>query len=84
MSYCTKRGYPDAFAAQEALSRLVQRWLDGTIQDPCVAQRAYKCPDCGSYHLTKQPARRFNPTDVHVVLPPKAKALLAQRLASGR
>lgn len=62
---CTKRSYPDAATAKRVLDRLVQRWNDGTIEDPCFAKRAYQCPDCGSYHLTKQDARRFNPTDVY-------------------
>lgn len=63
MSDCTKRQYT-ASTAQITLDRLVQRWKDGTLQDPCYARRAYLCPSCGHYHLTKQDARRFNPTDV--------------------
>lgn len=63
---CTKRGYRNAEEAQRTLNRLAQRWQDGTLEDPCFARRAYICPDCGNYHLTKQAARRFNPTDVHV------------------
>ena len=76
MSTCRtgKRQYRDAFEAQDALALLVKRWSDGTILDPCFAKRAYKCPDCGCYHLTKQTARRFNPTDVHAVLPKNAQS----------
>lgn len=60
-----KRQYLNAEAAQRALDLLVQRWRLGTIADPCFARRGYLCPECGQYHLTKQPARRYNPTDVH-------------------
>lgn len=63
MSYCTKNQY-GRVEAQEALDRLVRRWRTGTLKDPCFARRAYVCPDCGYYHLTKQDARRFNPTDL--------------------
>ena len=63
-----KRQYRDARDAQETLDRMVRRWNDGTIQDPCFAQRGYPCPDCGKYHLSKQPARHFNPRDVFPTL----------------
>jgi hypothetical protein len=74
-----KRQYRDAKEALITLERLIRRWMDGTLADPCFARRAYLCPDCGHYHLTKQPARRPNPTDVHVTLPPKAIEMLAKR-----
>lgn len=63
MSYCTKNPY-GADEAQRTLDKLVMRWRTGTLKDPCFARRAYKCPDCGWYHLTKQDARRPNPTDL--------------------
>lgn len=59
-----KREYADATEAVRVLNRLQVRWNDGTILDPCFAKRAYRCPDCGFYHLTKQDARSYNPTDV--------------------
>jgi hypothetical protein len=59
-----KRQYFGAAEAQATLNRLVVRWRTGTIQDPCFAKRAYECPSCGAYHLTKQDPRRHNPTDV--------------------
>lgn len=63
-----KRQYEDGPTATAVLNRMVERWNNGTIEDPCFAQRAYRCPDCGYYHLTKQPARRPNPTDVFPTL----------------
>ncbi len=60
-----KRQYKDAAEAKLVLDRLVRRWRDGSIQDPCFAKRGYHCPDCGFYHLSKQDARRFQPTDVY-------------------
>lgn len=70
-SNCTtgKRQYSSAAEAQSTLDRLIRRWNDGTIADPCFAKRAYKCPFCGDYHLTKKDAHRFNPTDVFPTLP---------------
>jgi len=73
-----KRQYRTAADAKEALDRLIRRWMDGSLADPCFAKRAYRCPDCDQYHLTKQDGRG-NPTDVHAVLPQKAIEMLAKR-----
>ena len=51
-------------AAREALDRLSTRWAEGTIEFPCYVRRAFLCPDCDNWHLTKAGARHFNPTDV--------------------
>lgn len=64
---CNKNGY-SAESAQKALDRIVQRWNDGTIEDPCFAKRAYLC-ECGAYHLTKKDARYFQPTDLFATIP---------------
>lgn len=60
-----KRQYTDGREAIAVLDRMVERWNNGTIEDPCFAQRAYECGACGFYHLTKQPAKFFHPTDVY-------------------
>lgn len=63
-----KRQY-SADEAVATLDRLIRRWNEGTIEDPCFAKRAYDCPFCPSYHLTKMDAHRANPTDVFPTLP---------------
>lgn len=61
---CTKRAYPDAAAAQDALNLAAQRWENGETIDPCFVTRGYLCPECDTYHLTKT-VGRGTPTDVH-------------------
>ena len=63
-----KRQYDGRADAQATLDRLVERWNNGTLNDPCFAKRAYPCPDCKYYHLTKQDPRRHNPADVFPTL----------------
>lgn len=60
-----KHRYKDAQAAQGALDTLEARIAAGTIEDMCFAKRAYICPDCNDYHLSKLGARHYNPTDVY-------------------
>lgn len=73
MSFSTcqtnKRQYGTARTAQNILDNLIRRWNTGEIQDPCFARRAYVCPFCGQYHLTKMDANRPNPSDVFPSLP---------------
>lgn len=65
MNTCVKIGYRSPQAAQGALDTLEQRIADGTIEDPCRAIRAYLCPSCDNWHLSKLPAKKFQPTDVY-------------------
>lgn len=60
-----KHGYWDAQTAQAALDTIEQRIADGTIEDMCFARRAYICPECDDYHLSKHGAKHYNPTDVY-------------------
>lgn len=54
--------------AVDALNAIVHRKRSGTIRDMCFAKRAYYCPDCGYYHLTKQDARRPSTYDVFATI----------------
>ncbi len=65
--YSGKRQYTRDQAI-DALNTLVTRKRNGTIRDMCYAKRAYRCPDCGHYHLTKQEARRTNSADVFATI----------------
>lgn len=49
-----KRAYPTEAAADQALSAIWSRpWPGGRPLE----RRPYQCPDCGRWHLTKQPPR---------------------------
>lgn len=65
--YTGKRTY-NRSEAVEALNTIVRRKRTGAIRDMCYAKRAYQCPDCGSYHLTKQDARRPSSADVFATI----------------
>lgn len=52
-----KTKYVTSIDAVAALNTLKQRWMNGTIIDPCIATRAYECP-CGFWHLSKDPIVR--------------------------
>lgn len=60
-----KQGYESAREAQAALDLIERRISDGTILDMCYARRAYLCPDCDDFHLSKKGAKHYNPTDVY-------------------
>lgn len=56
MTGCGKHRYRDRVAALLALAKI--RAADSSRR-PKTEQRAYRCPDCGGWHLTSKATRRY-------------------------